>query len=96
VAGYKLNMLGAAKIWLEQANILFERVGDVNPVVVPMVLGDPLYLDDTDKFIAIQQANYMPQLVLADMSMAPGILFFAPTWISLEPPYTRCVSSRIS
>jgi hypothetical protein len=61
------NMLAAAKLWLEQANISLERVGEINDVVVPMDLGDPLVIDDVDKISAIAQASHTPQLQAADV-----------------------------
>jgi hypothetical protein len=56
------NMLAAAKLWLEQANISLERVGPINDVIVPMNLEDPLVIDDLDKVNAIARASHTPQL----------------------------------
>ena len=67
------NMLGAARLWLEQANVALERVGPINDVVVPIDLGDPIFIDDPVKFNAIIQASHTSQLV-------PANLFIYGTW----------------
>src|SRR5262245_57939553 len=60
------NMLGAAKIWVEQANVSLERVGEINDVVVPGDLGDPLIMDEV-KLDAIYRAMFTKQLCRAHL-----------------------------
>jgi hypothetical protein len=72
-ANLAANMLGAAKIWLAQANVMLQRVGAINDVVVPIDLGDPIVLDDPVIYSAIIQASFTKQLVQAD-------LFIYGTW----------------
>jgi hypothetical protein len=67
------NALGAAKIWLEQANVALVRVGPINDVVVPTDIDDPIVIDDPVTFPAIMKASQTPQLVAAD-------LFIYGTW----------------
>jgi hypothetical protein len=61
------NMAGAAKLWLEQANITLEQIGPINDVVAPIDLGDPLVLDDAKTVLAIVQASHTKQLVTANL-----------------------------
>jgi hypothetical protein len=61
------NMLGAARLWLEQANVELQRVGPINDVVVPMNLGDPIIVDDAAIRDAIIKATYTRQFVTADL-----------------------------
>jgi hypothetical protein len=68
------NMLAAEKVWLEQANVVLERVGPINDVVVPTDLGNPITIDDPAILTAIAQATVSTKLfVKAD-------LFIYCTW----------------
>jgi hypothetical protein len=61
-----INMLGAAQLWMEQANISLERVGPINDVVVPMNLRDPITIDDRATYDAIIKATYASHPVVAN------------------------------
>ena len=52
-----LNMLGAARIWLAQANRSLQRVGPINDVVI----------DDQANMDAILKATFNKGLVKADL-----------------------------
>jgi hypothetical protein len=60
------NMLGAARIWLEQANVVLARVGEINDVRVPMDLHDPIVIDDPEIILAIALATFTPQFTPAN------------------------------
>lgn len=68
-----INMLGAARIWLAQANVDLQRVGPINDVVVPRDLKDPIVIDDAANMEAIIKAMFTKDLVNAN-------LFIIGTW----------------
>ncbi len=68
-----INMLGAARIWLAQANVVLQRVGPINDVVVPRDLKDPIVIDDLENENAIVAAMFTKDLVKAN-------LFIIGTW----------------
>ncbi len=68
------NMLGAEKLWLQQANVVLQRVGPVNDVAVPINLGDPIFIDDPVNVDAIIKATTISPLFM------PADLFIYGTW----------------
>jgi hypothetical protein len=66
-ANLAANMLGAEKLWLEQANVMLARVGAINDVVVPGNLGDRIVIDDPKVLGAISNASRTSQLVQASL-----------------------------
>jgi hypothetical protein len=68
-----INMLGAARIWLAQANVVLNRVGPINDVVVPRDLKDPIVIDDPENENVIVRAMFTKDLVKAH-------LFIIGTW----------------
>lgn len=68
-----INMLGAARIWLAQANVVLQRVGPINNVVVPRDLEDPIVIDKPENESAIVSAMLTKNVVKAN-------LFIIGTW----------------
>lgn len=68
IAGNNLanNMLGAERLWRQQANVILQRVGPINDVVVPRDLGDPILIDDQANVDAITKASMTDQVVQAN------------------------------
>lgn len=67
------NMSGAAKLWLEQANVVLEKVGGIIDAIVPFDLGNSIVIDDPVNLAAIAKASLTPQQV-------PANLFIYGTW----------------
>lgn len=80
------NMLGAARIWLAQANVVLQRVGPINDVVVPRDLKDPIVIDDLENENAIVAAMFTKDLVKAN-------LFIIGTWSVVYADSTRPAGS---
>jgi hypothetical protein len=76
IAGANLanNMLGAEKLWLQQANVVLQRVGPINDVFVPFDLKDPIFIDDPVNVAGIIKATTSSPL------FTPADLFIYGTW----------------
>jgi hypothetical protein len=77
-----INMLGAARIWLAQANVVLQRVGPINDVVVPRDLKAPIVIDDPANMDAIFKATFTKDMVTAH-------LFIFGTWDIVYSTTTR-------
>jgi hypothetical protein len=84
-----INMLGAARIWLAQANVVLQRVGPINDVVVPRDLKDPIVIDDPANMDAIIKATFTKDIVRAD-------LFIYCTWDIVYSTSTRPAGSTFA